>query len=228
MANFIEDFKFVFIDGNRYLFLIDGLKVTLGVSLASVFVGVALGLLLAIMKMTEIRRKKKTVWSVIANTYIDIIRGTPSVLQLLIMYFVVFSSRAGVIAAILSFGINSGAYVAEIIRAGIMAVDHGQMEAGRSLGLSYGTTMRYIIIPQAVKNILPALGNEFILLIKETSILGYIAIYDLTKATSYITSRTYMMFLPLIGCAIIYYVIIKLLTVLLARFERRLRENDRN
>lgn len=228
MANFIDDFKFVFLEGKRYKFLIDGLGVTLGVSLAAVFVGVALGLLLAIMKMTEVRKGKKTVLSVIGNTYIDIIRGTPSVLQLLIMYFIVFNSRLGIAAAILSFGMNSGAYVAEIIRAGIMAVDSGQMEGGRSLGLSYGITMRYVIIPQAIKNILPALGNEFILLIKETSILGYIAIYDLTKATSYITSRTYMMFLPLIGCAGIYYVIIKILSLALSRFERRLRENDRN
>ncbi len=227
MTGFINDFKFVFIDGNRYEFILKGLGVTLGVSIASVFVGVALGLLLAIMKMTEVNREKKTVLSVIANIYIDIIRGTPSVLQLLIMYFLVFRSRLGIIAGIISFGINSGAYVAEIIRAGIMAVDQGQMEAGRSLGLPYKQTMRYVIIPQAVKNILPALGNEFILLIKETSILGYIAIYDLTKAASYITSRTYKMFLPLIGCAVIYYIIIKCLSMGLAKFERRLRENDR-
>lgn len=227
MTGFINDFKFVFIDGKRYEFILKGLGVTLGVSIASVFVGVALGLLLAIMKMTEVNREKKTVLSVIANIYIDIIRGTPSVLQLLIMYFLVFRSRLGIIAGIISFGMNSGAYVAEIIRAGIMAVDQGQMEAGRSLGLPYKQTMRYVIIPQAVKNILPALGNEFILLIKETSILGYIAIYDLTKAASYITSRTYKMFLPLIGCAVIYYIIIKCLSMGLAKFERRLRENDR-
>lgn len=208
--------------------MVDGLGVTIGVSLASVVVGVALGLLLAIMKMTEVRRGKKTILSMIANAYIDIIRGTPSVLQLLIMYFIVFHSRMGIMAAIISFGMNSGAYVAEIIRAGIMAVDHGQMEAGRSLGLSYGITMQSVIIPQAVKNILPALGNEFILLIKETSILGYIAIYDLTKAANYITSRTYKMFLPLVGCAVIYYVMIKLLSMALAKFERRLRESDRN
>ncbi|MGI6069291.1 MAG: amino acid ABC transporter permease [Blautia sp.] len=228
MTNFIDDFRFVFLEGNRWKFIVDGLGVTIGVSLASVVVGVALGLLLAIMKMTEIRRGKKTILSRIANAYIDIIRGTPSVLQLLIMYFIVFHSRMGIMAAIISFGMNSGAYVAEIIRAGIMAVDNGQMEAGRSLGLSYKITMQSVIIPQAIKNILPALGNEFILLIKETSILGYIAIYDLTKAANYITSRTYKMFLPLVGCAVIYYVIIKLLSMALAKFERRLRESDRN
>lgn len=228
MTNLIEDFKFVFLEGNRWKFILDGLGVTIGVSIASVFVGLALGLLLAIMKMTAVRKKKTTIWSFVANAYIDIIRGTPSVLQLLIMYFVVFHSRMGIAAAVLSFGMNSAAYVAENIRAGIMAVDNGQMEAGRSLGLSYGITMRYIIIPQAVKNILPALGNEFILLIKETSILGYIAIYDLTKAANYITSRTYKMFLPLLGAAVIYYVLTKILSIVLAKFERRLRESDRD
>lgn len=227
MASFIEEFKFVFIEGKRYAYIMNGLKVTIGVSLAAVLVGVALGLLWAIMKMTEVRKGKKTVLSVFAGIYIDVIRGTPSVLQLLIMYFLVFKSQMGIAAAVLSFGINSSAYVAEIIRAGIMAVDNGQMEAGRSLGLSYGLTMRYIIIPQAIKNILPALGNEFILLIKETSILGYIAIYDLTKAANYITTRTYRLFLPLIGSAVIYYAITKLLSMLMARLERRLRESDR-
>lgn len=228
MTEFINDFKFVFLEGNRYQFLLKGLGVTLEVSLVAVILGVLIGLLMAIMKMSEVRHGRKTVASVIANIYIDIIRGTPSVLQLLIMYFVVFHSRMGILAAIVSFGMNSGAYVAEIIRAGIMAVDRGQMEAGRSLGLSYGQTMRYIIIPQAIKNILPALGNEFILLIKETSILGYIAIYDLTKVASFITSRTYKMFLPLIGAAVIYYIVIKILTIALGRLERRFRKNDRS
>lgn len=226
IQDFIEEFQFVFIDGKRYQYIINGLGITIGVSLAAVLLGAALGLLLAIMKMTEVRKGKKTLLSVIAGGYIDIIRGTPSVLQLLIMYFVVFKSQMGIVAAISSFAINSSAYVAEIIRAGIMAVDHGQMEAGRSLGMSYGLTMRYIIIPQAIKNILPALGNEFILLIKETSILGYIAIYDLTKAANYITSRTYRMFMPLVGTAIIYYAITKLLSIAMARLERRLRESD--
>lgn len=132
----------------------------------------------------------------------------------------------GMVAGIVTFGINSSAYVAEIIRAGIMAVDNGQMEAGRSLGLSYTETMRYIILPQAVKNILPALGNEFIVLIKETAILGYVAIQDLTKASDFIVSRTYIMFVPLIGCALIYYVLVKILTIGLNAFERRLRQSD--
>ena len=162
----------------------------------------------------------------IANIYIDIIRGTPTVVQLLIIYFLVFQTQMGMVAGIVTFGINSSAYVAEIIRAGIMAVDNGQMEAGRSLGLSYTETMKDIILPQAVKNILPALGNEFIVLIKETAILGYVAIQDLTKASDFIVSRTYIMFVPLIGCALIYYVLVKILTIALNAFERRLRQSD--
>ena len=222
----IDDFQFVFLEGNRWKFILNGLWVTLGVSIASIVIGTALGLLLAVMRMSEIRHHKKTAASVMAGVYIDLIRGTPSLLQLLIMYFVVFSSHMGLVASSLSFGMNSGAYVAEIIRAGIMAVDKGQMEAGSSLGLSYKKTMRYIIIPQAIKNIFPALGNEFIALIKETSILGYIAIFDLTKAASYITSRTYRMFLPLIGCALIYYLMIKGLSILFVKLEKRMRKND--
>lgn len=208
------------------MMFLDGLKVTIGVSIAAVILGVILGLILAIMKMTEVRKDRKTVFSVIANIYIDIIRGTPSVVQLLIMYFLVFQTKAGIVAGIFTFGINSSAYVAEIIRAGIMAVDNGQMEGGRSLGLSYGQTMKDIIIPQAVKNILPALGNEFIVLIKETAILGYVSIQDLTKASDFIMSRTYKMFMPLIGCAVIYYLLVKLLTLALNAFERRLRQSD--
>ena len=148
-------------------------------------------------------------------------------LQLLIMWFVVFSSsKNGVLVASLSFGINSGAYASEIIRAGILAVDKGQMEAGRSLGLTRGQTMREIILPQAFKNVLPPLGNEFITLIKETAIVGYVSLSDLTRTASQISSRTYEAFMPLIGAAVIYFILIKLLTLLLARFERRLRRSD--
>ena len=138
----------------------------------------------------------------------------------------VFHSRLGYVAAVVSFGINSGAYVSEVIRGGILAVDKGQMEAGRSLGMSYTDTMSFVILPQAVKNILPALGNEFVQLIKETSILGYVGILDLTKAASYVSSRTYQMFIPLVAAGVIYYVIVKLLTILLGKFERRLRDSD--
>lgn len=136
------------------------------------------------------------------------------------------SRGLGYVAAVVSFGINSGAYVSEVIRGGIQAVDRGQTEAGRSLGLCYKDTMRYIVIPQAVKNILPAMGNEFIQLIKETSILGYVGIVDLTKAASYVSSRTYKMFIPLLAAGIVYYLIVKLLSVFLRKFERRLKESD--
>ena len=226
MEQLQSDIYQVFIEADRYKMFLDGLKVTIGVSIAAVLLGILLGMVLALMKMTEVRKGKKTIFSVVANIYIDIIRGTPTVVQLLSIYFLVFQTQMGMVAGIVTFGINSSAYVAEIIRAGIMAVDKGQMEAGRSLGLSYTETMRYIILPQAVKNILPALGNEFIVLIKETAILGYVAIQDLTKASDFIVSRTYIMFVPLIGCALIYYVLVKILTIGLNAFERRLRQSD--
>lgn len=226
MEQLQSDIYQVFIEADRYKMFLDGLKVTIGVSIAAVLLGILLGMVWALMKMTEVRKGKKTIFSVVANIYIDIIRGTPTVVQLLIIYFLVFQTQMGMVAGIVTFGINSSAYVAEIIRAGIMAVDNGQMEAGRSLGLSYTETMRYIILPQAVKNILPALGNEFIVLIKETAILGYVAIQDLTKASDFIVSRTYIMFVPLIGCALIYYVLVKILTIGLNAFERRLRQSD--
>ena len=157
----------------------------------------------------------------------DVIRGTPSVLQLLIMWFIVMkNSQNGVLVASLSFGINSGAYVSEIVRAGILAVDKGQTEAGRSLGLSKAQTMIYIVIPQAIKNVLPPIGNEFIVLLKETAIVGYVSLTDLTRAANQITSRTYEAFMPLIGAAVIYFTVIKILTILLDKLERRLRKSD--
>ena len=206
---------------------LDGLKMTLRVSLLAIILGVALGTILALMRMTAERRGKSTLLSKIAYVYIDIIRGTPTVTQLLIMYFVVLKGVDGLIVGTVTFGLNSAAYVAEIIRAGILAVDHGQMEGGRSLGLSYGQTMKDIILPQAVKNILPALGNEFIVLIKETAILGYVSIVDLTKVADFVTSRTYEAFAPLIGTAIIYYLVVKVLTLVLGAVERRLRQSDK-
>ncbi len=218
--------KFIFINENRYQYYINGLGVTLLVSLLSVIVGTIIGLFVAIIRINADRKNKKTILSSIMSIYVDIIRGTPSVLQLMIIYFAVFHSRLGYVAAVLSFGINSGAYVSEVIRGGIMAVDKGQNEAGRSLGISYANTMRYIIIPQAIKTILPAMGNEFIQLIKETSILGYVGIVDLTKASSYVSSRTYQMFIPLVAAGIMYYAIVKILSILLRIFERRLRESD--
>ena len=218
--------KFIFVDENRWQYYVNGLGTTLLVSLLSVFVGLLLGLIVAIIRINADRKGKKTIASLIAAFYVDVIRGTPSVLQLMIVYFAVFHSRLGYVAAVVSFGINSGAYVSEVIRGGIQAVDRGQTEAGRSLGICYKDTMRYIVIPQAVKNILPAMGNEFIQLIKETSILGYVGIVDLTKAASYVSSRTYKMFIPLLAAGIVYYLIVKLLSVFLRKFERRLKESD--
>lgn len=183
-------------------------------------------MLVAIIRINADNRGKRTLASSVAAFYVDVIRGTPSVLQLMIVYFAVFHSRLGYIAAVVSFGINSGAYVSEVIRGGIQAIDKGQSEAGRSLGLSYNDTMRFVVIPQAVKNILPAMGNEFIQLIKETSILGYVGIVDLTKAASYVSSRTYQMFIPLLAAGIVYYLIVKVLSILLGKFERRLKESD--
>lgn len=226
--SFLYQLKFVFLQGNRWVQIVSGLGTTILISLLAVIIGVILGLIAALGKLSYRSKGKKKFYFYIANAYIDIIRGTPTLVQLLIMYLVIFRSKAGLLAAILTFGINSGAYVAEIIRAGIQAVDIGQEEAGRSLGFTYGETMRYIILPQAVKNILPALGNEFITLIKETSIVGYVAIMDLTKASDFIISRTYDAFLPLIAVAIIYYALVKLLTMALHKFERRLQQSDRN
>lgn len=166
--------------------------------------------------------------NVFADIYLTVIRGTPVVLQLLIMYFIVFRSvTAPLPIAILTFGINSGAYVAEIMRSGIQAVDYGQIEAGFSLGLSYWKTMFKIVMPQAIKNILPALVNEFITLLKETSVAGYVAIQDLTKGGDIIRSRTYDAYIPLLTVGLIYLVIVIFLTKLLNKLERRLRESDR-
>ena len=203
-----------------------GVEITILISILSTLVGTLIGLFVAIVRLRADRMKRKSIVAGIAALYVDIIRGTPSVLQLMIIYFAVFHSRLGYLAAVVSFGINSGAYVSEVIRGGILAVDKGQTEAGRSLGMSYTDTMSFVILPQAVKNILPALGNEFVQLIKETSILGYVGILDLTKAASYVSSRTYQMFIPLVAAGVIYYVIVKLLTILLGKFERRLRDSD--
>ena len=224
--NFIYKLKYVFVDTKGYQLLAKGLGVTLGISFATAIFGIILGFIVALMKLTEVHKKRKTILSRIAGFYIDILRGTPVMVQLLIIYMVLFQNKFGVLAAIITFGINSGAYVAEIIRAGILAVDFGQMEGGRSLGFTYGQTMRYIIVPQAIKNILPALGNELITLVKETSIVGYVAIADLTKASDFIISRTYETFLPLIAIALIYYIVIKIMSKGLGVFERRLRQSD--
>ena len=220
-------FETAFITGDRLKVYTSGLGVPLEIAFFAAILGLLIGTVLALMKLSTTRKGKKTIWARIANAYIDVIRGTPSVLQLLIMWFIIMANcKNGMLVAILSFGINSGAYVAEIVRAGILAVDKGQTEAGRSLGLSKAQTMIYIVIPQAVKNVLPPIGNEFIVLLKETAIVGYVSLTDLTRAANQISSRTYEAFMPLIGAAVIYFIIIKILTILLDRLERRLRKSD--
>lgn len=222
-----ERFAAAFITGDRWKLYLSGLGITIEIAIFSAILGIIIGTVLALMKLSTTEDGKPTILNYIASIYIDVIRGTPSVLQLLIMWFIIMaSSNNGILVASLSFGINSGAYVAEIVRGGIMAVDKGQMEAGRSLGLSKAATMRYIILPQAIKNVIPPLGNEFITLIKETAIVGYVSLADLTRVANQIASRTYDAFMPLIGAAVIYFIIIKLLTILLDRLERRMRKSD--
>ncbi len=216
-----------FIAEDRWQLYLKGLGVTMQVAVFAAVIGMIIGTIIAFMKLSTRKNGKPTLFAHIANIYIDIIRGTPSVLQLLIMWFIVLKScQNGVLVACITFGVNSGAYVAEIVRAGILAVDKGQTEAGRSLGLTKFQTMRYIVIPQAFKNVLPPLGNEFIVLIKETAIVGYVSLNDLTRVANQMTSKLYDAFTPLIGSAIIYFVIIKILTILLEKLERRLRKSD--
>ena len=227
MERIKEMFIAAFITGDRWKLYFKGLGTTMEIAVFAAVIGVVLGTLLALMKLSSKRNGGKTVACVVANIYIDIIRGTPSVLQLLIMWFIIMkNSKNGVLVASLAFGINSGAYVAEIIRAGILAVDPGQTEAGRSVGLSKWQTMQYIILPQAFKNALPPITNEFITLIKETAIVGYVALTDLTRAANQIASRTYEAFMPLIGAAVIYFVVIKILTIMFSKLERRMRKGD--
>ena len=216
-----------FITKDRWRLYLKGLGVTMEVAVLAAILGIIIGTIIAFMKLSVKKNGKPTILSRIANLYIDIIRGTPSVLQLLIMWFVILKNcHNGVLVGAITFGINSGAYVAEIVRAGILAVDKGQTEAGRSLGLSNIQTMRYIVIPQAFKNVLPPLGNEFIVLIKETAIVGYVSLSDLTRVANQMTSTIFDAFTPLVGAAVIYFVLIKILTILLAQLERRLRKSD--
>ena len=213
-----------FLESDRWRLLMNGLLVTLKVSFFAILIGIVLGVLLALLRIS-----KRKLLSAPAGAYIDVIRGTPMVVQLLIFYFVIFGPIKWIDKtwiAIMAFGFNSGAYVAEIVRGGILSVDHGQTEAGRSLGLTEAMTMRYIVLPQAFKNILPSLGNELIVLIKETSILGYIGVTDLARVGDQIKTRTLDAFMPLIAVAAVYYGLTKTLSLLLARLERRLRESD--
>ncbi len=238
--SFKATFQLNFIDDNRYMYLVNGLKNTLIITVFAALLGIALGIIVASVRTTfdkneeSMRMRNKGLYIVmkIANTvckvYLTVIRGTPVVVQLMIMYFIIMaSSTNSVLIAILAFGINSGAYVAEIFRGGIMSIDNGQFEAGRSLGFSYFRTMYHIVVPQVIKNVLPALLNECIALLKETSVAGYVSIQDLTKGGDIIRGRTYSAFMPLIMVALIYLIVVVVLTWLVGKVERRLKVSER-
>ncbi len=236
---FKADFVLNFLDDDRWMWLLEGLGQTLLITFFAVLLGIAIGVVIAIIRSTFDKNRETlkarnrftygllAFFNAICNIYLTVIRGTPVVVQLMIMYFVIFaSSTNGTMVAVLAFGINSGAYVAEIFRSGIMAIDKGQFEAGRSLGFNYIQTMIYIVVPQMFKVVLPTLCNEFIVLLKETSIAGYVGIEDLTKAGDLIRGRTFSAFMPLIAVAIIYLAIVMLFTWLVGKLERRLRNSD--
>ena len=229
MFDVIKD-KFVenFITDDRWLYLAKGLLITLQVTFFALLIGLVLGFIVAIIRATHDKTGKFFILNGISKLYLTIIRGTPAMVQLLIAYYVIFTSpnASKVMVAIIAFGINSGAYIAEIVRSGIMSIDNGQFEAGRSLGLNHVQTMTNIILPQAFKNVLPALSNEFITLLKETSICGYIGLADLTRGGNIIRSQTYEALLPLVTVAIIYLIIVTVLTMLVSKLERRLRNSD--
>ena len=229
MNKLIDDFQQNFLDESRWHYLTNGLKTTLIITFFAVILGFVLGFLVAIVRSTHDKTGKMKILNALCRVYLTVIRGTPMVVQLLITYFVIFGSVNidKTLVAVLAFGVNSGAYVAEIFRSGIMSIDGGQMEAGRSLGFNYAQTMWYIIMPQAFKTVLPTLCNEFISLLKETSVAGYIAIQDLTKGGDIIRSRTYSAFMPLIAVALIYLIIVMIFTKLIQILERRLRQNER-
>ena len=228
MQELKNEFILNFIEDNRWKYIVDGLKITLIVTIFAVLIGALLGFLIAIVRTTHDKTGKLKILNVICRVYLTVIRGTPVVVQLMIIYFIIFGSVdiSKVLVAIIAFGINSGAYVAEIFRSGIMSIDNGQFEAGRSLGFNYAQTMMYIIMPQAFKNVLPTLCNEFISLLKETSVSGYIALQDLTKGGDIIRSRTYDAFMPLIAVALIYLAMVMIFTKLVSLLERRLRNSD--
>ena len=232
-----RQFYTCFIEKDRWKYIVQGLGNTLKIALVAVIIGIVLGTIVAIIRSTYDKnaavmrkgfgRSMLSFFNKICRVYLTVIRGTPVVIQLMIMYYVIFaSSRNGVLIATMAFGINSGAYVAEIIRGGIMSIDNGQFEAGRSLGFNYIQTMYYIVIPQALKNVLPALANEFIVLLKETSVSGYVAVRDLTKGGDIIRGATYSAFMPLIAVALIYLVLVMFFSYLVGKLERRLRNSE--
>ena len=238
--NLKADFILNFVDKDRWMSLLTGLKNTLIIALLAAILGVVIGIIVAAVRTTydnnaeSMKFQKNAGYYIlrffngVCKVYLTIIRGTPVVVQLLIIYFIIFASSTNdILIATFAFGINSGAYVAEILRGGIMAIDKGQFEAGRSIGFNYVQTMLYIIIPQVFKNVLPALLNEFIALLKETSIAGYVGVMDLTRAGNTIRGATFSAFMPLIAVALIYLAIVMLLTWIVGIVERRLRKNER-
>ena len=232
------EFDLNFIQGNRWKFLVTGLGNTLQITVMALLLGLVVGMIIAAVRSTYDKtaatarpgfgRRVFGFFNGFCKVYLTVLRGTPVVVQLMIFAFVVFASvRNKLIVAGLAFGLNSGAYVAEIIRGGIMSIDNGQFEAGRSLGFNYLQTMWHVVLPQVFKNVLPSLMNEFIALLKETSVAGYVAVMDLTKAGDTIRGRTYSPFMPLIAVALIYLSLVMFLTWVVSRVERRLRSNDR-
>ena len=235
---FQERFYLNFIKDARWHYLADGLRVTLEVTFFAVLIGIVLGVIVAAIRSTHDKLIDKTrskftklilkFFNTIANIYLTVIRGTPVTVQLMIAYYIIFvTSNNKILVAVLAFGFNSGAYVAEIVRSGIMSIDEGQTEAGRSLGFNYVQTMFHIVLPQAFKNVLPALANEFIVLLKETSVSGYVALQDLTRGGDIIRGRTYDAFFPLLAVAAIYLIMVMGFAKLVALLERRLRKNER-
>ena len=229
VTGFGDDFYLNFVKEDRWKYLTNGLLTTLEITVLAVVVGIVLGFLVAIVRTTHDHTGKLKLLNAVCKLYLTVLRGTPVMVQVLLIYFGIFASVnvPKLLVAVLAFGLNSGAYVAEIFRSGIMAVDVGQSEAGRSLGLNYAQTTWNIVMPQALKNVLPALGNELIVLLKETSISGYIAMDDLTKGGNIIRSQTYDAFLPLIAVAAIYLAVVLILQAGVNRLERRLRKSDR-
>ena len=227
--NFTDAFYLNFISDDRWHYIADGLKTTLIITFFACMMGIVLGFIVGMIRSTHDKTRNLKLLNILCKIYLTVIRGTPVVVQLLIIYFVVFGSTRidKVPVAIMAFGINSGAYVAEIFRSGIMSIDDGQFEAGRSLGFNYTQTMIYIILPQALKNVLPALANEFIVLLKETSVSGYIAIQDLTKGGDIIRSQTYNALFPLLMVAAIYLIMVLFFEKLVSILERRLRNSER-
>ncbi len=226
-TNWLQKLYETFIVDDRYLMLVDGLKNTLVITLGALIIGVAIGGLVAIIKYCGEgnRAMKPLIW--LCDLYVTVIRGIPVVVVLLIFYFIILKSSDGIVVGIVTFGINSGAYMAELIRSGIHAVDAGQMEAGRSLGMSRMQATMYVVLPQAMKNILPAIGNEMIALLKETAVAGYVAVQDLTRAGNLIRNNTYDAFNPLMVVAITYLIMVIVLTWALGKLERRLNKSDK-